>query len=121
MSNYRCCLYKALLEECGKDFSYVLGGVARATMDQVRYFKEAKVAPLLNNMVRQLLIERPDSDLDVYGCLVRALGRIDAQLERGSATGRRMRFAMLPLPFTIVFSINTPYSELHQRWYVGSS
>jgi hypothetical protein len=30
-------------------------------MDQVRYFKEAKVAPLLNNMVRQLLIERPDS------------------------------------------------------------
>jgi hypothetical protein len=40
----------------------------------------------------------------VYGCLIRVLGRIDAQLERGSANGRRMRFAMLPLPSRAVMA-----------------
>uniref|UniRef100_A0A7S1Q942 Uncharacterized protein n=1 Tax=Neobodo designis TaxID=312471 RepID=A0A7S1Q942_NEODS len=67
-------------------------------LDQVAYFRQARVAPLLNNMVRQLLLELPTTDADIYDCLIRYLSVLEDELARGTKLGQLKRTALAELP-----------------------
>jgi hypothetical protein len=80
-----------------ESLSFVTLG-APSLMDEIHYFREAKLPPLINNMVRQLLLERPAKQPDILDCLIRYLSNLEEELGRGTKLGHLKRYAMASLP-----------------------
>ena len=67
-------------------------------IEQAKYFKDKRVGALLNNMVRQLLIELPEQQADVLDCLIRYLTLLEVELTRATKLGHLKRNALATLP-----------------------
>ena len=58
-------------------------------MNNVQYLRDHRVAPVMNQMVMHLLVERPDNTVAVYACLIEYLEALNQSLASPSSSVRR--------------------------------